>query len=56
MSLSRATGEDCPDCEGTGWICAECGDRGNECCCDEPEQTDCDSCEGTGRNLPESND
>lgn len=39
----------CGTCDGTGCgPCANCGDRAEECACEDPEETDCDVCDGTG--------
>jgi hypothetical protein len=53
--MNRRPGEDCPDCEGTGYgQCGNCGDLYyQECACDDPQESDCDSCEGTGKNPPD---
>jgi hypothetical protein len=56
--ISRKKGDPCPDCSGTGWTCANCGDDGLDCACPEEEREamDCQSCEGTAVNDDEEGD
>jgi hypothetical protein len=56
-AFSRAPGDPCPDCDGTGeGPCATCGDGPTECACDDPEHGECDSCDGMSVNQPDGYD
>ena len=41
---------ECDTCDGTGdGPCANCGDRPEECACDDPAIGECDVCDGMGK-------
>lgn len=46
MSDTEIEMEECPDCEGAGWLDCDgcCNDCGNPCM----EVVDCETCDGTG--------
>ena len=47
--MAEAEREDCETCDGTGdGPCATCGDRPEECACDESDIQECDVCDGFG--------
>lgn len=40
----------CLSCDGTGWTCHTCGNKGSHCFCEHETQDamDCQNCQGTG--------
>lgn len=40
----------CPECDGVGWTCVRCNNKGSMCVCNRAAQDayDCQACEGTG--------
>lgn len=39
---------ECDVCNGTGYICDNCGDPEDECDCEAPDSMTCDECGGSG--------
>ena len=50
--MVRRIATECPNCEGTGEVCAECLAHPDVCDCpEEHELTDCDVCDGQGETF-----
>lgn len=48
--------EECPICDGTGEVCAECGDPETQCNCEESHLYFCDACDGTGEEAEDEDE
>ena len=40
--------ERCPDCDGTGEVCEDCGQSSDDCDCGDSQLVPCEFCNGTG--------